>query len=263
MTLAFLLLAAGSKKGPSDKAGSNKANKVTLTRDLAPPLLTAEVTGKVVINQLIAVKKIQVQRDTDKCGREKVDETWSFARDLGLRHAIVWLEGVPARHMPTKPPTITIQQITCSALPRVTATTVGATLELRNLDAVQHQAHAFYMPLALGPAESWFAMGLPTKGVGLRKTLERTGFIHLANEAAHPYLEAWIGVFDHTWFIVTDEVGRFSFSGVPYGRYELKTWHEAGGIASRAIQVDSAGVSDIVMTYDPTKGMLRTESIRP
>lgn len=252
LLVASLAIVGSARNSAAAKPVERQADKPQ--KNPPAPLLTAEVSGRVALSKLVAVKKIPVLRDADKCGREKVDETWAFARDLGLRHVIVWLEGVPSPSPVPPKNTITVQQITCAAVPRVSAAVLGATLELRNLDAVQHQAHAFFAPLANGPQDpqSWFALGLPTKGVGVRRKLERTGVVHIANEAAHPYLQAWVGVFDHPWFTVTDELGRFAFSGVPYGRYDLKSWHEAGGIKSRAIQVDSAGLIDVNVMYDPT-----------
>ena len=43
----------------------------------------------------------------------------------------------------------------------------------------------------------------------------------------HPWERAYVGVFDHVWFAVTDEHGRFEFpEPLPPGTHGLTIWHE-------------------------------------
>ena len=37
----------------------------------------------------------------------------------------------------------------------------------------------------------------------------------------HPWMRAWIFVFDHPWFAVTDKTGRFRIPDVPPGEFRL------------------------------------------
>jgi hypothetical protein len=39
-------------------------------------------------------------------------------------------------------------------------------------------------------------------------------------------MAAWVGVFDHPFFAVTDEKGRFEIQGLPPGKYTVAVWHE-------------------------------------
>jgi hypothetical protein len=45
----------------------------------------------------------------------------------------------------------------------------------------------------------------------------------------HPWMLAWLRVFDHPYFAVTDENGKFEIKLAPAGKYQLMTWHEAVG----------------------------------
>jgi hypothetical protein len=43
-------------------------------------------------------------------------------------------------------------------------------------------------------------------------------------------MQAWIFVFDHPFYAVTAENGRFRFEGVPPGEYTLDVVHPSGGL---------------------------------
>jgi hypothetical protein len=45
----------------------------------------------------------------------------------------------------------------------------------------------------------------------------------------HPWMSAWVRIFDHPYFAVTDENGKFEIKLAPAGKYHLVTWEEAVG----------------------------------
>jgi hypothetical protein len=52
---------------------------------------------------------------------------------------------------------------------------------------------------------------------------------------------AYIHVFDHPYFAVTDERGIFAIANLPAATYVLKAWHEDIGIRSQEITVPESG----------------------
>jgi hypothetical protein len=54
---------------------------------------------------------------------------------------------------------------------------------------------------------------------------------------AHPWMRAYLWMFDHPYFAVTDETGHFTIKNAPAGTWNLVVWHEAigylGGAAGR------------------------------
>ena len=48
--------------------------------------------------------------------------------------------------------------------------------------------------------------------------------------AYHSSMRAWIYVFDHPFYQLTGEDGRFRLAGVPPGEYRLEVAHPAGGL---------------------------------
>ncbi len=45
----------------------------------------------------------------------------------------------------------------------------------------------------------------------------------------HPWMLAYVRVFDHPYFATTKEDGKFSIAGVPDGEYTFVAWHEKFG----------------------------------
>ena len=50
-------------------------------------------------------------------------------------------------------------------------------------------------------------------------------------------MNAWVAVFDHPLFSVTDGGGRFTIAGVPPGTYTLVAWHERFGKVEEQVTV--------------------------
>ena len=42
----------------------------------------------------------------------------------------------------------------------------------------------------------------------------------------HPWMGAYVGVFDHPYFAVTGTDGKFAIDGLPDGTYDVVAWHE-------------------------------------
>ena len=61
----------------------------------------------------------------------------------------------------------------------------------------------------------------------------------------HPWNYAYVGVFAHPYFAVTDEQGRFTIPGVPAGRHSIEIFHPKGGTNAKPVLV-----ADKVVTVD-------------
>ena len=42
----------------------------------------------------------------------------------------------------------------------------------------------------------------------------------------HPWMRAWIFVFDHPYYAVTSRTGKFELKNLPPGTYTIEAWHE-------------------------------------
>jgi hypothetical protein len=66
--------------------------------------------------------------------------------------------------------------------------------------------------------------------------LHESGLLDIRCDA-HAFMYASIHVFEHPYFAVTNESGRFELTHVPPGTYRLKVWHETLGVRERTVVV--------------------------
>src|SRR5205085_2908630 len=74
----------------------------------------------------------------------------------------------------------------------------------------------------------------PGKTGGVR--FDRTGIVPVFCDI-HSHMSAYILVFNHPFFAVTDENGRYQIPNVPAGTYDMLVWSEVGRASPKRIQV--------------------------
>lgn len=164
-------------------------------------------------------QRLLVTKDPLVCGMEKLSEAIVVGQDLGVKDAVVSLAGAQAAA--PAPTRAVLDQQACSYVPHVQAVARGSTLEVRSSDPVLHNVHG-YRP----DDTTLFNLGMPTAPMALQRTLGTPGLYRFRCEAGHPWMSAFVWVFDQPYFAVTDDSGTFVLGGVPPGDYVLRVWHE-------------------------------------
>ena len=70
----------------------------------------------------------------------------------------------------------------------------------------------------------------------------------------HPWMSAYVGVFTHPFFAVTDESGKFSIEGLPPGTYEVEAWHEKLGVRTGSVTVATGSAATVDFSFAPPGG---------
>ncbi len=169
---------------------------------------------------------VPVPIHAERCGETQRSPVLSIGRRSGVANTVVWLDAIPrgrALAIPEEPISVGIED--CAFRPHVVAAPVGARIELRNAEPILHNVHARFVDRA-GGMRTWFSEGLPEAGATHVATLERPGVVRLVDDAGHPWMHAWVHVFDHPYFAVSDAAGRFQLTGIPPGQYVVRAWHE-------------------------------------
>lgn len=170
-----------------------------------------------------AMAPLKVVKDNAACGTEKPNEAMLIGNQGTLRNVVVFVSGIKPPLPPPPTANASVDQQGCQYQPHVQAVTAGTSLTLMNNDRVLHNVHA-----NLGPIQV-FNVAMPIKGQKLPMKLARPGIIKLQCDAGHTWMSAYLHVFDHPYFAVTDENGRFTIKDVPAGQHTIEYWHETVG----------------------------------
>lgn len=146
-----------------------------------------------------------------------------------LAEALVVLRGSPLRNWPApaQPQTATVDQINFQFAPELLAIRAGDSVRFTNSDTTIHNVRSTASIAA-------FNINLQADDE-YTHTFERAGDLRTPVTLGcvyHGGMRAWIYVFDHPFFAVTDESGTFRFENVPAGRYTLEMVHPAGQLRS-------------------------------
>ena len=115
-------------------------------------------------------------------------------------------------------------------VPPVVAITVGSSVDFPNSDRVYHNVFSLSKTRR-------FDLGRYPRGQSRSVTFDRPGVVRVFCEI-HSHMSAFILVFAHRFFAVTDTEGRYRIEGIPPGSYTLALWNEGVVRERREVRVE-------------------------
>jgi hypothetical protein len=155
--------------------------------------------------------------DGHPCGRTRQVPSVRVGSTGGVEGAVIVLEGIREGRLPMGGE-LRFSFSDCRLSPAVAATSVGATVRFQNDEDILHNVRV------VGGREGWLDVGLPTRGA-TTEAIARAGVHRITDDAAHPWIEAYLYVADHPYVAVTSSDGRFTLPRVPVGSYQIRLWH--------------------------------------
>lgn len=163
-----------------------------------------------------------LQMDADAyCNRsqDKSGET-VVVKDGKVQNVIVYVKDGPVTKfsfdLPGQP--ATLDQQGCKYVPHVLTLMTKQDLNVTNSDDTTHNVH----PLPKVNKE-WNES--QSKGQPILKQFSRQEVIPVKCNI-HPWMKAYLGVFDHPFHTVSKADGTFEIKGLPPGQYTIEAWHE-------------------------------------
>jgi len=225
-----------------------------------PPAATGSIKGQVVFQGTVPERvKLDVNKDQQAClakGAILSDEWVVNPKNKGVKWAVVWLAAdnnlkAPAKKMPVNPAlakpksaTVEMDQPCCAYEPHVLAMREDQTLIFKNSSGIAHNTNF----------NGCGVSGNPILNPGADQKVTDTKYTWTAMNVGcniHGWMKAYVRVFDHPYFAVTDENGNFEIKDVPPGEYFLITWHEATGYKDSKVMME--GGKNVVRAGTPIK----------
>jgi hypothetical protein len=85
-------------------------------------------------------------------------------------------------------------------------------------------------------------------GPSIQKQVKRPGLLNVKCDA-HKFMQGYVLAFDHPYFAVTDEAGRFQMAGIPPGLRRITVWHETLGTLQQEVTVPAQGEISVHIDY--------------
>lgn len=175
--------------------------------------------------------RVQVTSVPRPGGRPAIADLSANVPDpIDRRHCVVYLESAPRQAFgQLRAGKYRMDQRAEQFVPHLLAITVGTTVDFPNSDSTFHNVFT----LARGNA---FDLGRYPPGRTGGHRFDTPGIVPISCDI-HSHMSAYILVFSHPFFAVTDDDGRYTINAVPSGTYTLLIWSELGHADPRKVTV--------------------------
>lgn len=154
------------------------------------------------------------------------------------RQGVVYLDPAPRAAFDVRDePRARMDQKNERFVPHVLAIVAGTTVDFPNSDPTYHNV------FSLSKARR-FDLGRYAAGRSKSVRFDQPGIVRVFCDI-HSHMSAFILVFSHRYFAVTDDEGRYRIDNVPPGTYSVVAWHESLPSDTRRVSVPDGGEVDL------------------
>ena len=154
-----------------------------------------------------------------------------------LADVIVSLKGITGKSTGASAAPVVMDQKGCLYMPQILAVQTGQKIIVKNSDNCVHNVHT--VPKDNAPQNMVQMPG----GADLTFTFDKPEPFLKFQCDVHPWMFAWVSVYDHPYFAVTDKDGKFTIKDVPPGKYTLEAAHRKLGAQTAEIEVKDTGAA--------------------
>lgn len=209
-----------------------------------PVANAADITGVITFKGTPpAEKEITPIMDDANCnvGYTKAPLTHFYAVGAKgeLADVVVSLKGITGKSTGASAAPVVLDQKGCLYVPTILAVQTGQKIVVKNSDSCVHNVHN--KPTVDGNKES-NDVQMPG-GADLTYTFAKPEPFLKFQCDVHPWMFAWVTVFDSPYFAISDKDGKFTIKNVPPGKYTVEAVHRKLGTLTQEVEVKDAGAS--------------------
>lgn len=153
------------------------------------------------------------------------------------RQAVVYLDPPPEKLERPSDARARMDQKRERFIPHLLAVEVGTVVDFPNDDRIYHNVFSL-------SKTKRFDLGRYAAGRSKSIRFDTPGIVRVFCEI-HSHMNAFILVFDHRFFALTDAEGRFRIDRVPPGTYRATAWYEGVSRQTRTVTVPASGGADL------------------
>jgi hypothetical protein len=160
----------------------------------------------------------RIRQICDPDSRKTVDlERLIIGPQGGVANTIVYLKNISSgKALEAPEQRRRLEQRHSHYIPHILLVPENAALQMQSSGA---SLHTFHMEGA-----ATFNLPFPFPNQVISRTMSSPGLVHLRCNGGHAWMNAEMMV--HPYDSVTDESGKFAFTEVPPGTYQIVAWHE-------------------------------------
>ncbi|HXQ25298.1 MAG TPA: carboxypeptidase regulatory-like domain-containing protein [Candidatus Acidoferrales bacterium] len=136
-------------------------------------------------------------------------------------------------------------QKNCMYEPHVSALMTNQPFQIQNNDPTMHNVHP------LPKHNRQWSTSQPAGSAALKSAFARPEFAMPVLCNVHPWMRAYVFVFDHPYFAVTSKTGKFELRNLPPGTYTIEAWHENYAAQDQAVTIGPRESKAISFTFKP------------